>query len=119
MTHENPSSRRAQWIEKMAPFNFTIHYRPGVKMKHADFTSRMKIFLSKDSTSPSTSILRIQKQPELLPLKRNTTSVIEPFNLTENKKQTPNPMAPPRKVEYIKRKKTYNGHYCQQCQIYY
>src|SRR6266540_3460544 len=29
------------------------------------------------------------------------------------------PMAPPRKVEYIKRKKTHNGHYCQQCHIYY
>ncbi len=37
MTYENPSSRRARWIEKMAPFNFTIYYRPGVKMGHADF----------------------------------------------------------------------------------
>ncbi len=28
-------------------------------------------------------------------------------------------MAPPMKVKYIRRKKTHNGHYCQQCHIYY
>ena len=28
-------------------------------------------------------------------------------------------MATFRKVEIIRRKKTYNGHYCQQCRIYY
>ena len=28
-------------------------------------------------------------------------------------------MAPPKKVEYIRRKKTHNEHYCQQCCIYY
>ena len=28
-------------------------------------------------------------------------------------------MAPFRKVEIIRRKKTHNGHYCQQCRIYY
>src|SRR6266542_5431965 len=66
MTHENLSPRRARWIEKMALFNFTIHYRPGVKMGHADFTSRMDTFLPKDSTSALTSTLRVQKQSELL-----------------------------------------------------
>src|SRR6266542_1484840 len=119
VTHENPSSRKARWIEKMAPFNFTIHYRPGVKMDHADFASRMDTFLPKDSTSASTSTLRVQKQSELLPSKRRITPTIKPFNLTDNKKQKPNPMAPPRKVEYIRRKKTHNRHYCQQCHIYY
>src|SRR6266542_5817390 len=73
MTHENPSPRRAQWIEKMVPFNFTIHYRPEVKMGYADFASRIDMFLPKDSTSASTSTLRVQKQPELLPLKRRVT----------------------------------------------
>ncbi len=58
MTHENPSPWRAQWIEKMAPFNFTIHYRPEVKMSHADFASRMDMFLPKDNTNASTSTLR-------------------------------------------------------------
>src|SRR6266498_842904 len=58
MTHENPSPRRARWIEKMASFNFTIHYRPGVKMGHADFASRMDTFIPKDSTSESISTLR-------------------------------------------------------------
>src|SRR6266545_730379 len=119
MTHENPSPRRARWIEKMAPFNFTIHYRPGVKMGHADFASRMDTFLPKDSTSTPISTLRAQqKQPELSP-KRNITSTRQPFNPTHNKKTKPNPMAFPRKVEIIRRKKTHNGHYCQQCRIYY
>ena len=96
-----------------------IHYQSGVKMGHADFTSRMDTFLPKDSTSVSTSTLRAQKQPELLSLKRRITSTIKPFNLTDNKKQKSNPIAPPRKVEYIRRKKTHNGHYYQQCRIYY
>src|SRR6266542_6317539 len=120
MTHENLSPRRARWIEKMAPFNITIHYRPGVKMGHADFASRIDIFLPKDSTSASISTLRAQKQPEFLPLKRRVTSTIQPFNLINtNKKQKSNPMASSRKVEIIRRKKTHNGHYCQQCRVYY
>ena len=112
MTHENLLPRRVWWIEKMAPFNFMIHYQPGVKMDHADFTSRMKIFLPKDSTSESISILRVQKQSELL-LKRTRTPIIKPFDITSKKKQKSNPMVPFRKVEYIRRKKTHNGHYCQ------
>jgi len=44
----------------MVPFNFMIHYRFEVKMDHADFTSQMEIFLSKDSTS-EISTLRAQK----------------------------------------------------------
>src|SRR6266498_3956131 len=117
MTHENPSPQRARWIEKMALFNFTIHYRPGVKMGHADFTLRMDTFLPKDSTSESISTLRAQNQPELLPPKRRIIPITTPFNLT--KKQKSNPMAPPRKIEIIRRKKTHNGHYCQQYRIYY
>ncbi len=66
MTHKNPSPQRARWIEKIISFNFTIHYRLGVKMGHADFASRMDTFLSKNSTSKSISILKAQKQPELL-----------------------------------------------------
>ena len=50
----------------MALFNFTIHYRPEVKMDHADFASRMEMFLPKDSISESTSILRAQKQLEFI-----------------------------------------------------
>src|SRR6266540_6854786 len=103
----------------MAPFNFTIHYRPGEKMGHADFTSRMDTFLLKDSTSKSISTLKAQKQPELLSPKRRVTPTTTPFNLTNNKKQKSNPMTSPRKVKIIKRKKTHNGHYCQQCCIYY
>ena len=103
----------------MSPFNFTIHYRPGVKMGHADFASWMDTFLPKDSTSASTSTLRAQKQPELSSLKRRITPTIKLFNLIDNKKQKSNPMASPRKVEYIRRKKTHNRHYCQQCRIYY
>src|SRR6266498_1365535 len=119
MTHKNPSPRKARWIEKMALFNFTIHYRPGVKMEHADFASRMDTFLPKNSTSTPISTLRAQKQPELLAPKRRVTSTTIPFNLINNKKQKFNPMAPLRKVEIIRRKKIHNGHYCQQCRIYY
>ena len=112
MTHENPSSRRARWIEKMASFNFTIHYRPGVKMGYADFASQMDMFLPKNSTSASTSTLRAQKQPEFLPPKRSIIPITKPFNLTDNKKQKSNLMAPSRKIEIIRRKKTHNKHYC-------
>src|SRR6266511_2910446 len=103
----------------MAPFNLTIHYRPGVKMEHADFTSRMDTFLPKDSTSASTSTLRVTKQPEFLLPKRRVTLTTTPFNLSNNKKQKANLIASSRKDEIIRRKKTYNGHYCQQCRIYY
>src|SRR6266498_1420498 len=113
MTHENSSPRRARWIEKMAPFNFTIHYRLGVKMEHADFASRMDMFLPKDSTSTPIGTLKVQKQPEFLSLKRRVTPTTQPLNLINSKKQKSNPMAPPRKVEIIRRKKTHNGHYCQ------
>src|SRR6266540_2512536 len=103
----------------MAPFNFTIHYRPGVRMGHADFASRMNTFLPKDSTSASTSTLRVQKLPDYNQLKRTRISIIKPSDINNNKKQRPNPMVPLRKVEIIRRKKTHNGHYCQQCHIYY
>src|SRR6266540_191573 len=103
----------------MAPFNFTIHYRLGVKMGHADFASRMDTFLPKDSTSIPIGILRAQNEPEFLPPKRRVTPILQLFNLINNKKQKSNPMAPLRKVEIIRRKKTHNGHYCQQCHIYY
>ncbi len=88
-------------------------------MEHADFASRMDTFLPKDSTSESISTLRAQKQLELLLSKRRIISITKPFNLTNNKKQKSNPIAPLRKVEIIRRKKTHNGHYCQQCRIYY
>src|SRR6266540_2957100 len=79
----------------------------------------MDTFIPKDSTSKPISTLRAQKQPEFLPPKRSITPIRQPFNLTNNKKQKSNPIAPPRKVEIIRRKKTHNEHYCQQCRIYY
>src|SRR6266511_3628794 len=89
-------------------------------MRHADFTSRMDTFLSKDNTSESISTLRAQKQTEFLSPKRRVTPTATSLNLiNNNKKQKSNPMALPRKVEIIRRKKTHNGHYCQQCRIFY
>ncbi len=79
----------------------------------------MDTFLPKDSTSELTSTLRIQKQPEFLSSKWRVTPTTKPFNLTDNKKQKLNPMVPFRKVEIIRRKKTHNRHYCQQCRIYF
>src|SRR6266540_4396175 len=79
----------------------------------------MDTFLLKDSTSVPISTLRAPEQPEFLPPKRRVTPISQPSNLINNKKQKSNPMAPSRKVEYIRRKKIHNGHYCQQCRIYY
>jgi len=62
MTYKNPSSHKAKWIEKMALFNFTIYYKPKVKIGHADFTSRMKTFLFKNNISVSISTLKVTKQ---------------------------------------------------------
>jgi len=84
-------------------------------MVYADFTLRIDTFLPKNSISALTSTLRVQKQPELILLKQNINPILKPFNLTKNKKQKSNIMALPCKVEYIRRKKTRNGHYCQQC----
>src|SRR6266540_6207827 len=78
----------------------------------------MDTFIPEDSTSESISTLRAQKQSEFLPPKRSIIPIRQPFNLN-NKKQKSNPMASPKKVEIIRRKKTHNGHYCQQCCIYY
>src|SRR6266540_3248025 len=99
----------------MTPFNFTIHYRPEVKMGHADFASRMDTFLLKDSTSESISTLRAQKQPEFLLPKRKIIPTIQPFSLINNKKQKSNSVVSFKEVEIIRRKKIHNGHYCQQC----
>src|SRR6266540_87314 len=79
----------------------------------------MDTFLLKDSTSVPISTLRAPEQPEFLPPKRRVTPISQPSNLINNKKQKSNPMAPSRKVEIIRRKKIHNGHYCQQCRIYY
>ena len=119
MTHENSLPWRVQWIEKMIPFNFTIHYRSGVKIGHADFALQMDTFLPKNSTSESISTLRTQKQPEFLLLKWTRIPIIKLFESIINKKQKSNPMVPLRKVKYIRRRKTHNGYYCQQCWIYY
>jgi len=98
----------------MTPFNFTIHYRPGVKIGH-DFILRMDMFLFKDSISALTSTLRAQKQSELLSSRQTNISKITPFDLTQNsnnKRQKVNPMTLSQKIEYIRRKKTHNRHYC-------
>ncbi len=81
-------------------------------MGHVDFASQMNTFLSKDSTSASTNTLRAQKLPEFISPKWIRTPIIKPFDTISSKKQKSNPMIPFRKVEYIWRKKTHNGHYC-------
>jgi len=41
MKHDNPTSRRARWMEILATYFFEIEYRPGKKMGHADYLSRI------------------------------------------------------------------------------
>jgi len=38
--HNNPSKRRARWMETLAQYDFEIRHRPGKKMDHVDFLSR-------------------------------------------------------------------------------
>ena len=42
MTHENPSPRRVRWLKKLAYFDFDIEYKPGKRMEHADYLSRLE-----------------------------------------------------------------------------
>jgi ATP-dependent RNA circularization protein (DNA/RNA ligase family) len=42
MTHENPSPRRVRWLKKLAYFDFDIEYRPGKRMEHANYLSRLE-----------------------------------------------------------------------------
>ena len=38
---KNPSGQIARWIERLAPFNLVIQYRPHAKHQHADSLSRI------------------------------------------------------------------------------
>src|SRR6266540_1978257 len=40
MKHDNPTPRRARWIEVLATYFFKIEHRPEKKMGHADYLSR-------------------------------------------------------------------------------
>jgi len=95
----------------MVSFNFTIHYQPGVKIGHVDFTLRMDTYLPKNSTSISTSTLR-EKLSDYIQPKQTQPLIIKSNELIINKKAKCNSMTPFRKVKYIRKKKTYNRHYC-------
>ena len=41
MKHDNPTSRRARWMEVLATYFFKIEHRSGKKMGHADYLSRI------------------------------------------------------------------------------
>ena len=41
--HKEPTSKRARWMEKLARYNFNIHYRLGLKQQHADYLSRKPV----------------------------------------------------------------------------
>ncbi len=42
MKYDNPISRRVRWMEVLAMYFFEIEYRPGKKIGHADYLSRIK-----------------------------------------------------------------------------
>ncbi len=71
----------------MASFNFTIYYRLGVKIGHADFTSRLKTFIPKKDTSILISTQREQKQsaklilPDYFQLKQTNIPIINYQNI--------------------------------------
>ena len=41
MKHDNPTSRRARWMKVLATYFFEIEHRPGKKMGHANYLSRI------------------------------------------------------------------------------
>ncbi len=41
MKHDNPTPRRARWMEVLTTYFFEIEHRPGKKMGHADYLSRI------------------------------------------------------------------------------
>jgi len=41
MKHDNPTPRRARWMEVLAIYFFEIEHRSGKKMNHADYLSRI------------------------------------------------------------------------------
>jgi len=41
MKHDNPTPRRARWMEVLATYFFEVEHRPGKKMGHADYLSRI------------------------------------------------------------------------------
>src|SRR6266511_1520862 len=41
MKHDHPSPRRARWMEILSSYHFDIQHKPGKKMGHADYLSRM------------------------------------------------------------------------------
>jgi len=41
MKHDNPTPRRARWIEVLATYFFEIEHRPEKKMGYADYLSRI------------------------------------------------------------------------------
>jgi hypothetical protein len=51
LSQDNPAGRRARWMERLAPFCFNIQYRPGRKMGHADFMSRIPEQTESDNES--------------------------------------------------------------------
>src|SRR5688572_29910176 len=42
MKQDKPPSRRAKWLEKLANYQFEVEHRPGMKMQHADYLSRIE-----------------------------------------------------------------------------
>src|SRR6266496_2577081 len=41
MKHNNPTPRRARWMEVLATYFFKVEHRPGKKMDHADYLFRI------------------------------------------------------------------------------
>jgi len=41
MKYDNPTSRRAKWIEVLATYFFEIKHRPRKKIGHADYLSKI------------------------------------------------------------------------------
>jgi hypothetical protein len=65
--HNNPSKRRARWMETLAQYDFEIRHRPGKKMGHVDFLSREVTQENTQEIEASTSQIDHFDQPPEVP----------------------------------------------------
>src|SRR6266511_3649205 len=81
LTHEDPSPRRARWMEYLARYNFEIDHRPGSKMQHADYMSYIEKlsneeYLSQNRTNATFVLNILYNDEEIYMSQRNSTAKV-------------------------------------------
>ncbi|XP_060541499.1 uncharacterized protein LOC117675782 [Pantherophis guttatus] len=64
--HQTPlilSPRMSRWTEFLAAYNYTLRYRPGKEIAHADALSRCPLPLPVEDPAPTSSVLLVEELP--------------------------------------------------------